>query len=165
MVTSTRSRLRHQRTWSPAPRAAPCQHRSGQPPHQRHLGWPPPINVAWSRLHRQRAQSIAPPGADSVINVCVNRTGSTKGLRNSPLNDNQCRSGQPLSSTFVNHVVIRQKADPPVNKCHSRLGQPPLSTSLGADSIVNVLSQQHRPGQPPSSTYVSTTLVRQQDSG
>src|SRR5579862_672876 len=127
MVTSTRSRLRQQRTWSPDPEQTPSTTYSvatstrGSPRHQRRLeqtpssatqraqpiappGAAPIINVAWSRLYRQRAPSIAPLGAGPIINVIWSR------LHRQRLN------------------VLSQQ---------HRSEQTPSSTSLGTDSIVS----------------------------
>ena len=53
-----------------------------------------------SNVHICISSSDSGPGAVSINNICVNHTGSTGGLWNSPLNDNQCRLGQPPSTTF-----------------------------------------------------------------
>src|SRR2546421_405294 len=62
----------------------------------------------------------------------------------------------------VNNALGHQHPEQPPSSTygHQHPGQPPSSTSLGADSIVNVLSQQHRSGQHPSSTYSVNSTAR-----
>src|SRR2546423_3687551 len=58
----------------------------------------------------QCAQSIAPLGAAPVINICVNRTGSTEGLRMSPLYDNQCHLGWPPPFNIARSRLRHQRS-------------------------------------------------------
>jgi len=154
MVTSTRSRLRQQRTWSPDPEQTPSTTYSvatstrGSPHHQRRLeqtlSSTCSVNsTARGRPHYQRhleqtpssatqcAQPTAPLGADTVINVAWNR------LHRQRLNvlSQQHRSEQTPSSTLLGTDSIVSNStcsvnstarDSPRHQC--RLEQTPSST-------------------------------------